>query len=179
MGPASRSGASKWNAVFWIAGVAILQTTVLCRSPAGWKRPDLLLIVALSIAFVADHGHALACAFAAGLTADCLSCGPPGMHAAVNLVAVWSILQSRNVLFSRRSWMQALIAFVVNMVVSVVHIGVLFATCGRPALAASFRQAVGASISAALLVPLLVQVMGGAREEIRPFRHIRFKQGGG
>lgn len=163
MSATARSAMGRAAVAGWIGGAALVQTLVLWRSAPGWHRPDLLLAVALAHALVSEPRAALGFAFAAGLTADLLSCGVVGLHAATSVTAAWLVVLTRSVLFAHRVWVQALLAFVAASAAAGAHIAVLYAGDTRIALAAILAGVPGSAAACALVVPLVAYAMGGAR----------------
>ncbi len=145
----------------WIGAAALVQTVALGQGEAGWFRPDLLLVVALAQAFVAGPRAALAAAFAAGMATDLLSCGPVGLCATLDLLAAWAILRTRSMVFADKMRVQAVLALGAYLAVSFAHVGLLFLSRARPDLGAFLVRALGGAAAAAVLVPLLVETMGG------------------
>jgi len=165
MSPESNAGLA-----FWIGAAVLLQSVALMRAEPGWTRPDLPLLVALSCAFVAQPRRALACAFAAGLAADLLTCGPVGINTAADLAAAWVVLATRGVLFAHRVWVQALLAVSVSLAASVAHVCALALAHPHLALGVCMTLALQASVSAGLLAPFAVELMGGTGVWAGPLR---------
>ena len=160
-------------AAAWIGAAAALQAGVLWRAPAGFWRPDALLVVSVAFAVRAAPRRALVCAAAAGIVSDLLSCGPFGLNALLNLLAAHATLYARSLLFVHAALAQVALGAILSLGKTLAYCAVVGLACAAPPGWPGLDRMIGGAIACGLLTPVAVWLTGGGLPGLigRPAAH--------
>lgn len=146
---------------------ALFDTDLLALSMFGVRvRPDLLLVMALYVALVAEPGEVFIAAWCLGLVEDLtLSGGPLGVSAVLFGVAAWLVSLLRPALVTTRILTQVLLAFAAVLVIRLPQQAVLRLLTGIGqdwgfVLTRSLGDALYSALLAPYLLWLLTQTVG-------------------
>lgn len=140
-----------------IAAVLLaLELTLLETWSVGDARPEALLALACFAAlFARDARQGLTAAWLVGLIKDVGSSGPLGLHALLFLVAAWTMLQVRQVIFRESAVTQFGVAFAAACGVHLVSaLLVAVGTGGLPLGMVAGKTLVSALLTAVAAPPL-------------------------